>query len=105
MSGGRGVKKDIVDRLRDFIEAEARSCSMDFGCVTPEYIYRMWGGAISMEDIEKGDGVDILLFDRSVFFLFLTNDHTSGLGLEEDTTRGDGGCTAVLRRGVFQSFR
>lgn len=45
---------DIVLRLRSFMENEARSCSMDFGCVTPEYIYRMWGGRFSMEEIEKG---------------------------------------------------
>lgn len=45
---------DIVLRLRSFMDNEARSCSMDFGCVTPEYIYRMWGGRFSMEEIEKG---------------------------------------------------
>ena len=41
----------IVERLRDFMEQEARSCSMDFGCVTPLYVYRMWGGAVAIEDI------------------------------------------------------
>ena len=41
-------------RLREFIENEVRSGSMDFGCITPLYIYRMWGGAIPMEDIENG---------------------------------------------------
>jgi hypothetical protein len=43
----------IVDRLREFMEYEARSCSMDPGCVTPEYVYRMWGGTVCLEDIEK----------------------------------------------------
>ena len=43
----------IVDRLRDFMESEARSCSMDQGCITPEYVYRMWGGIVSLQDIEK----------------------------------------------------
>ena len=33
------------------MDTEARSCSMDFGCITPLYVYRMWGGAIPMEDI------------------------------------------------------
>ena len=33
------------------MENEARSCSMDFGCVTPIYVYRMWGGAVAIEDI------------------------------------------------------
>ena len=37
--------------MREFLEQEARSCSMDFGCVTPTYVYRMWGGAVAIEDI------------------------------------------------------
>lgn len=44
----------LQDRLREFLEMEARSGSMDFGCITPLYVYRMWGGEIPMEDIEKG---------------------------------------------------
>ena len=42
---------ELIARLRDFLESEARSCSMDPGCITPEYVYRMWGGTVSMEDI------------------------------------------------------
>ena len=45
------MMKDVISRLREFMENEARSCSMDFGCVTPEYVYRMWGGAVAIEDI------------------------------------------------------
>ena len=44
---------DIVARLKEFLENEARSCSMDFGCVTPEYVYRMWGGQVALDEIEK----------------------------------------------------
>ena len=51
---GRGKKEDVVARLRELIEDEARSGSMDFGCITPLYIYRMWGGRVSMEEIEAG---------------------------------------------------
>jgi hypothetical protein len=40
--------------LSQFIENEARSCSMDFGCITPEYVHRMFGGQFSMEEIESG---------------------------------------------------
>lgn len=43
---------NIVARLKEFLENEARSCSMDFGCVTPEYVYRMWGGTVALSDIE-----------------------------------------------------
>ena len=42
---------ELVERIKLFMEDEARSCSMDFGCVTPEYVYRMWGGAVAIEDI------------------------------------------------------
>ena len=45
------MMNDIIVRLKEFMEDEARSCSMDFGCVTPEYVYRMWGGAVAVEDI------------------------------------------------------
>lgn len=44
---------DITIRLKEFIENEARSCSMDYGCITPEYVYRMWGGSVAIEEIEK----------------------------------------------------
>lgn len=46
------VQTDTISRLRSFIEVEARSCSMDTGCITPEYVYRMWGGSVSLEEIE-----------------------------------------------------
>ena len=48
------TERSLIDRLREFMETEARSGSMDFGCVTPLYVYRMWGGTIPMEDIENG---------------------------------------------------
>ena len=48
------MENKIVSRLLEFMEYEARSCSMDFGCVMPLYVYRMWGGAVAFEDIEFG---------------------------------------------------
>ena len=42
---------DIIDILREFLENEARSCSMDFGCVTPEYVFRSWGGSVAIDEI------------------------------------------------------
>ena len=49
----RVMMENIVLRLKEFIENEARSCSMDFGCVTPEYVYRMWGGQVPLDEIEQ----------------------------------------------------
>ncbi len=45
--------EDVVFRLKEFMEDEARSCSMDFGCVTPLYVYRMWGGEVPLNEIEE----------------------------------------------------
>lgn len=42
---------NLIESLRTFIEDEARSCSMDFGCITPLYVFRMWGGAVAIEDV------------------------------------------------------
>lgn len=42
---------NIVDRVKELMENEARSCSMDMGCITPEYVYRMWGGEVPLEYI------------------------------------------------------
>ena len=47
------MNTELISRLRKFMESEARSCSMDFGCVTPEYVYRMWGGQVALEEIES----------------------------------------------------
>ena len=44
---------DIILRIRDLIENEARSCSMDFGGITPLYVYRMWSESVPLEEIES----------------------------------------------------
>ena len=46
------LKEDVVARLREFIENEMRSCSMDVGGITPKYVQRAWGGRVAIEDIE-----------------------------------------------------
>ena len=48
------MNKDIISLLSEFLMNEARSCSMDFGCVSSQYVYRMWGGKVALEDIEAG---------------------------------------------------
>lgn len=45
--------EDLVSRLRAFMEMEMRSCSMDFAGITPEYVQRMWGGSVTLEEIEE----------------------------------------------------
>ena len=45
------VKMNITQRLQKFIECEGKSCSFDPELITPEYVYRMWGGAVAIGDI------------------------------------------------------
>ena len=47
------MRIEIVNRLKEFLENEARSCSMDFGCVTSLYVYRCWGGEVSHKEIDE----------------------------------------------------
>lgn len=47
------IKEELKNRLQDFLESEARSCSMDPGCITPEYVFRMWGGRVPLNEIEQ----------------------------------------------------
>ena len=54
-------EKSIIERLQRFMEDEARSCSMDFGCVTPEYVQRMFGGVYSIDEIQ--DALSVCLKD------------------------------------------
>lgn len=44
----------LEERLQSFIESEGKSCSFDPELITPEYVYRMWGGKFSIEEIENG---------------------------------------------------
>ncbi len=44
---------ELICRLREFMENETRSCSMDLGGITPEYVYRMWGGRVPLDEIES----------------------------------------------------
>lgn len=47
------IEMTLTEKLKLFIESEARSCSMDFGCITSEYVYRMWGGKVPLNEIEE----------------------------------------------------
>lgn len=47
------ITEELKNRLQDFLESEARSCSMDPGCITPEYVFRMWGGRVPLNEIEQ----------------------------------------------------
>lgn len=46
-------KEDLKKRIADLIEMEARSGSMDPALITPEYVFRMFGGTVPLEEIEE----------------------------------------------------
>lgn len=48
------ISFELIENLRAFVENEARSCSMDFGCITALYVYRMWGATVPLDEIELG---------------------------------------------------
>ena len=52
------MNTDLIFRLQEFMEDEARSGSMDFGCITPLYVYRMWGGTVAIDEIATGQQCD-----------------------------------------------
>lgn len=45
-------RTSLIQKIHDLITFEARSCSMDPALVTPEYVFRMWGGKVPLEEIE-----------------------------------------------------
>lgn len=47
------MENNLIKKLQEFMDNEARSCSMDYGCVTPQYVFRMWGGSVAIEEIEN----------------------------------------------------
>ena len=49
----------LISRLQEFIENEERFCFMGFCCITPEYVYRMWGGSASLEDQGTSPDLDL----------------------------------------------
>lgn len=46
------VSIDVISRLRQFIEEEARACSMEPALITAEYVCRTWGAKVSLEEID-----------------------------------------------------
>jgi hypothetical protein len=47
------MNTELVNRLNEFIEIESRSGSMEPALITPEYVFRMWGGKVELSEIEE----------------------------------------------------
>ena len=46
-------KEELKGRIADLIEMEARSGSMGPALIMPEYVFRMFGGTVPLEEIEE----------------------------------------------------
>lgn len=40
-------------KVMSFIEDEARSCSIDLGHISIEYVYRIWRGQVPLNEIKS----------------------------------------------------
>lgn len=47
------VDSTMRNRIQEFVENEGKSCSFDPELITPEYVYRMWGGKVPLNEIEE----------------------------------------------------
>ena len=43
----------LKEKLQSFIENEGKSCSFDPELITSEYVYRMWGGMVPLDEIDE----------------------------------------------------
>ena len=48
------IDSTLIERLQSFIESEGKSCSCDPELITLEYVYRMWGGSVAIDEIAAG---------------------------------------------------
>ena len=51
LSSADTLEVGLVGRLKQFLENEGRSCSMDPMAITTEYVCRMLGGTMRPEDL------------------------------------------------------
>ena len=47
------IENALIGWIKGFNESEMRSYSMDIEDITPLYVYRMWGGSVSLGEIER----------------------------------------------------
>lgn len=45
-------RDELKCKIEELCELESRSCSMEPTLITPEYVFRMWGGTVPLEEIE-----------------------------------------------------
>lgn len=46
-------REKLLQKIEGLREMEARSCSMDPALMTPEYMFRLLGGTVPLEEIRE----------------------------------------------------
>ena len=46
-------RTELKRKIEELREMESRSCSMESALITPEYVFRMWGGTVPLEEIRE----------------------------------------------------
>lgn len=46
-------RTELKRKIEELREMESRSCSMEPVLITPEYVFRMWGCKVPLEEIEE----------------------------------------------------
>ncbi len=46
-------RTELKRKIEELREMESRSCSMEPALITPEYVFRMWGGTVPLEEIQE----------------------------------------------------
>lgn len=46
-------REELKREIEELREMESRSCSMEPALITPEHVFRMWGGKVPLEEIQE----------------------------------------------------
>lgn len=46
-------REELLQKIEGLREMESRSCSMDPALMTPEYVFRLLGGTVPLEEIRE----------------------------------------------------
>ena len=46
-------REELKREIEEPRELESRSCSMESALITPEYVFRTWGGKVPLEEIQE----------------------------------------------------
>lgn len=73
----------VIKLLKKFLISEARSCSMDFGGITPLYVYRMWDGQVVALNVPEGQWHTVKALESGTVILEMKDGPYEPTGAED----------------------